>query len=440
MFLAGDELAILCVPLVSKGRLRGVIMLARHQSFLPGELGAMLNLSNIVAATLENAELYQTARAEREQQAAIYAAASDAIAVVDGALIIVEVNDAFARLAARPREQILGLSCCDALNTHQREAESTCVLCDEESSLVRALQTGESVPHIECELPLAAGQVRTNTSQPRQQTRRFVDFSVTPVHSPHGRRLLLVGRDVTAAREMDQMKSNFLSMVSHELRAPLQTITGYLDITLEGAGGPLTEKQVQFLSRARTGSAHLTAMVDDLLLVSRRDAGQFSLSFKEVDLVRSIREMVDELEVVARVSDVELLVREPLSLPVIEADGPRLVQVLRNLLTNAMKFAPGGTVTVSAEQAADRIFVRVTDTGVGIAPEHQDKIFDRFFQVTPSPSNGRTHGQGLGLAIVRIIAEQHGGAVSVQSAPRRGSTFTVDLPLRRPIPVPPSRP
>jgi len=116
------------------------------------------------------------------------------------------------------------------------------------------------------------------------------------------------------------------------------------------------------------------------------------------------------------------------------------VQVLRNLLTNAMKFAPGGTVTVSAEQAADRIFVRVTDTGVGIAPEHQDKIFDRFFQVTPSPSNGRTHGQGLGLAIVRIIAEQHGGAVSVQSAPRRGSTFTVDLPLRRPIPVPPSRP
>lgn len=441
MFLAGDELAILCVPLVSKGRLRGVIMLARHQSFLPGELGAMLNLSNIVAATLENAELYQTARAEREQQAAIYAAASDAIAVVDAALIIVEVNDAFARLAARPREQILGLTCCDALNTHQRVAECTCVLCDEESSLVRALQTGESVPHIECELPLAAGQVRTNTSQPRQQARRFVDFSVTPVHSPHGRRLLLVGRDVTAAREMDKMKSNFLSMVSHELRAPLQTITGYLDITLEGAGGPLTEKQVRFLSRARAGSAHLTAMVDDLLLVSRRDAGQFSLSFKEVDLVRSIREMVDELEVVARVADVELLVREPLSLPVIEADGPRLVQVLRNLLTNAIKFTPnGGTVTVSAEQAAERICVRVTDTGVGIAPQHLDKIFDRFFQVNPSPSNGRTHGQGLGLAIVRIIAEQHGGAVSVQSEPRRGSTFTVELPLRPPIPAPSSRP
>src|SRR5262249_46749113 len=98
MFLAGDDLAILCVPLVSKGRLRGVIMLARQEPFLPGELGAMLNLSNIVAATLENVELYQTARAEREQQAAIYAAASDAIAEVDGSLAIVEVNDAFARL------------------------------------------------------------------------------------------------------------------------------------------------------------------------------------------------------------------------------------------------------------------------------------------------------------------------------------------------------
>jgi len=177
------------------------------------------------------------------------------------------------------------------------------------------------------------------------------------------------------------------------------------------------------------------------LFVSRRDSGQFALNFQEVDLVRSIREMVDELEVVARVADVELVVREPLSLPVIEADGPRLVQVLRNLITNAVKFTPScGTVTISAEQTADRVFVRVTDTGVGIAPEHQDKIFDRFFQVNLSSSKGRTHGQGLGLAIVRIIVEQHGGTIAVQSEPRRGSTFTVELPLRRPIPSPPSRP
>src|SRR5262249_38089279 len=159
---------------------------ARQEPFLPGELGAMLNLSNIVAATLENAELYQSARAEREQQAAIYAAASDAIAEVDSSLAIVEVNDAFARLTYRTREQLLGMPCCNALYTHQHEP--TCALCDHDSALMRALQTGEPLPHFEAELPLPAGQALSNTSQPRR-ARRYVDFSVTPVHSPHGRRL-----------------------------------------------------------------------------------------------------------------------------------------------------------------------------------------------------------------------------------------------------------
>lgn len=427
-FLAGDEMSLLCVPLVSKDRLRGVIMLARQQPFEPGELGAMLNLSNIVAATLENAQLYQAARAEREQQAAVFAAASDAIALVDQSLAILEANEAFARLVNKPREQLLGQECCALLHMRQ---DASCLLCGGECLLRQVIESGEEAPHIECELPgpLPAG----HASRPRRLTSRYVDFSITPVMSLDGRRALLVGRDITALREMDLMKANFLSMVSHELRAPLQTINGYLDLTLSGMGGELSSQHREFVRRARAGGEHMTALVDDLLLISRRDAGQFTLNFQDRDLAPVIHEMVEEMELNAEDIGVTLLDQVPDELPPVRADGPRVAQVMRNLLGNALKFTrAGGQVTVSSEVTPDQLAIRVRDTGVGIAPEHQTNIFERFFQVAASAPSGRAHGQGLGLAIVRIIVEGHGGHVDVSSVPQQGSTFTVSLPRLQP--------
>lgn len=441
-FLAGGDAALLCVPLVSKARLRGVIMLAREEPFLPSELSAMLNLSNIVAATLENTKLYQTARAEREQQAAIYAAASDAIAVIDSDLRLIEANDAFARLARQTPSQVLGRLCCEVLQTHQ---ESDCPFCEPQGTLAEALRTGEAVAQIECEL--------TNTAYTHERVgdegdvnsqkldKRYVDFSVTPVMSPLGRRLLLVGRDVTVAREMEQMKANFLSMVSHELRAPLQTINGYLDVMINGIAGKLSTQQAEFARRARAGSERLTSQVDDLLLVSRRDAGRFTLNLADVDLAPLLTETVQDLEVVAEEASVSLISEVPLSLPLVRADGPRIAQVMRNLVTNAVKFTPsGGYVQVAAEVAKDHLLLRVRDTGIGIASEHQERIFDRFYQVTGSTPHSRSQGQGLGLAIVRIIVEGHGGRVDVQSMPHQGSTFTIYLPRAHAHTYGPSRP
>jgi signal transduction histidine kinase/GAF domain-containing protein len=428
-FLAGDELAILCVPLVSKGRLRGVIMLARDQAFLPGELGAMLNLSNIVAATLENAELYQTARAEREQQAAIYAAASDAITLVDAQLTLVEANDAFAHLAGRPRDSLLGMRYCEALGLHDVAPGDMCAT---ERLLVDALHTGQLVPFIESELPVTHFSPATSSqSRPRVPKRRFVDFSVTPVHSPQGRRLLLVGRDVTSAREMDQLKANFLAMVTHELRSPLHIINNHLDVVLSGEiSDPLTFEQAKLVRRARAASERQTALVDDLLLISRRDAGQFSLNLRDIEISHIIPETAQELEVVAEDVGVRLTMDVPPMLPLVRTDGIRIAQVVRNLLTNAIKFTPaGGVVAVSTESTPDRLLIHVRDTGVGIAPQHLDHIFDRFYQVGGTSPHGRAHGQGLGLAIVRIIVESHGGTIQVRSAPGQGSTFTISLPL-----------
>jgi signal transduction histidine kinase len=220
-------------------------------------------------------------------------------------------------------------------------------------------------------------------------------------------------------------------MVTHELRSPLHIINNHLDVVLSGEiGDPLTPEQAKLVRRARAASERQTALVDDLLLISRRDAGQFSLNLKDLEISHVIAETAQELEVVAEDSGVRLTVEVPPMLPLVRADGIRIAQVVRNLLTNAIKFTPsGGSVAVSVEPTPDRLLIHVRDTGIGIAPQHLDHIFDRFFQVGGTAPHGRAHGQGLGLAIVRIIVESHGGTIQVRSAPGRGSSFTVSLPL-----------
>jgi signal transduction histidine kinase/GAF domain-containing protein len=426
VFLGGDKLSLMCAPLISKDRLQGVIMFGRPEPFHPADLNTVVNLSNIIAATLENVSLYQNARAERERQAAVYASASDAIAIVDEQQALIEVNDAFAALVGKPQAELLGRPSYEML---AGRAASSCLLCDPDGPLARALEDGSSIPHLECafDAPESRGALE---GRMHKQRLRHIDFSVTPIAGPQGRRALLVGRDVTAAREVDQMKSGFLSMVSHELRGPLQVVNGYLDLLLDGTAGAMTGEQEGFVQRSRSGSEQLTALVDDLLLISRRDAGQFTLNRRPVDLSQTIRDMVDEMEIVAADAQVRLTLQAPPALPLISADSQRIGQVTRNLISNAIKFTPaGGSVTVSVAATNREIVLQVADTGVGIPLEDQAKIFDRFYQTGAEAQHGQAAGQGLGLAIVRIIVEGHDGTVAVESAPGQGSVFTVRLPV-----------
>jgi signal transduction histidine kinase len=426
MFLGGDKLSLICAPLISKDRLQGVIMFGRQEPFRPTDLNTIVNLSNIIAATLENVSLYQIARAEREQQAAIYASASDAIAIVDDQQALLEVNDAFAALVGRPRAELLGQLSFEML---AERAASSCLLCDPHGPLARALEDGSSIPHLECafDAPESRGALE---GRAHKQRLRHIDFSVTPIAGLQGRRALLVGRDVTAAREMDQMKASFLSMISHELRGPLQIINGYLDLLLDGTAGAMSDDQHGFVQRSRAGSERLTALVDDLLLLSRRDAGQFTLNRQLVDLSQVIRDMVEEMQIVAADAQVRLTLQAPPTLPLIRADGPRIAQVARNLISNAIKFTPsGGSALVTVAPSEQEIVLRVADTGIGIPQEDQAKIFDRFYQSDAEAPRGQAAGQGLGLAIVRIIVEGHDGTVSVESGPGEGSVFTARLPL-----------
>jgi len=242
--------------------------------------------------------------------------------------------------------------------------------------------------------------------------------------------IVLARQAELARREVSRVKANFLSMITHELRSPLNAINGYLDLILAGIAGELNEQQREFVQRARAGSEHLFSLIEDLLLLSRADTGQLRLNREMISFPAIVSNAIEELELVARDSGITTKVEIASDFPLIYADAVRMQQVLRNLLNNALRFTPpGGNVTISTQTSEDQqqVEVRVRDTGYGIAPEHQKRIFERFYQV-PLADVSRSSGQGLGLAIVKIIVELHGGQVTVESKPGEGSVFKFTLP------------
>jgi signal transduction histidine kinase len=250
---------------------------------------------------------------------------------------------------------------------------------------------------------------------------------------------------MTEIAEIERLKAQFISMITHELRSPINTINGYLDLALEGLGGELNQQQREFVQRARAGSEHLYTLIEDLLLISRVDAGQLRLNRDLIRLPEIIDQAIEELELVAMDNEVTIRVEIASDFPLIYADAIRMHHVMRNLLNNALRFTPSGgnivisacvnntlTKTASTNTAAtnddqQHIEVHIRDTGYGIAPAYQQRIFERFYQI-PIDRSGRAGGQGLGLTVAKIILELHGGQISVESIPGKGSNFTITLP------------
>lgn len=238
--------------------------------------------------------------------------------------------------------------------------------------------------------------------------------------------------------DQEQLRT-ILATIAHELRSPLNTVNGYLELALSGAGGALNAQQHEFVQRARMGSEHLYALLEDLLVISRADAGQLRLNRDIINLSPIVQDAVEELELTAADHGITIRVEIPESFPRLYADAVRLQQVVRNLVSNALRFTPSaGQVFISAhvetlrqeidaDEPAQVVKLQVRDTGVGIAPELHESIFERFFQL-PREYERRAGGQGLGLAVVKMIVELHGGSVKVESIASEGSTFTCTLP------------
>jgi len=245
----------------------------------------------------------------------------------------------------------------------------------------------------------------------------------------------LLRRQNALLRDADRLKGELISVVSHDLRTPLTSIMGYLELVLDGAEGPLTAEQRGFLEVIERNADRLLALVNDLLLISSAEAGKLELNLAEADLAEVAEHVVEAQRPRAEQLELELrLVGESV---VAVVDRARIAELLENLVSNALKFTPpGGSVEVRVSRLDELAVLEVADTGIGISAGDRNHMFERFFR---SRRARKVPGIGLGLSIVKAIVTAHGGRISVESRPGQGTTFRVELALestpavRRPV-------
>jgi len=228
----------------------------------------------------------------------------------------------------------------------------------------------------------------------------------------------------------NRLKSNFLATMSHELRTPLNAIVGFADLLARQTAGPLTQKQDRFVRHIKESSRHLLALIDDILDLSKIEAGRLDLKFESFPLTVAADEVLSTLRPLAAAKEIDLTIALTPDLA-LHADRVRVKQILYNLLSNAIKFTPArGSVRLAARSIKAVVQISVIDTGIGIPFEEQEAIFETFHRCSTSTQEV-CEGTGLGLSITKLLVEQHGGRVWVESEPGRGSQFHLTLPNKR---------
>jgi two-component system, NtrC family, sensor histidine kinase KinB len=231
--------------------------------------------------------------------------------------------------------------------------------------------------------------------------------------------------DITHLREIDRLKSEFIATASHELRTPLTSVQMGVHLLLERAAGELTDKQVEVLSACREDCERLDKLMRDLLDLSKIEAGESKPTLEPIKTKDLINAASQELRPQVEAKGLAFRVDAPVELPKVLVDRSQVERVLANLVINAVRYTKQGEIKISASPRGNFVAVSVSDTGAGIPHEYLPHIFDKFVQVPGAP----TGGAGLGLAISRLIVEGHGGQISAQSEPQKGSTFTFTLPI-----------
>lgn len=276
--------------------------------------------------------------------------------------------------------------------------------------------------------PGSSGVMEAEITEPEH---RILEVRTNPVTDKVGRYLGCVStlHDVTAAREIAVMKNEFVSMVSHELRTPLTSIKGYVDLIVDGEAGEVNEIQMEFLQIVQENSDRLVSLINEMLDISRIESGRVHLKIERLDLSDVIQGVLDTFRTYADQSGVTMEAHMGQDLPHAAADRDRVGQILMNLVSNAIKYSPGGGhVTIALKQADDYVQIDVSDTGIGIAAEDQHQLFTKFFRVDSSLTR-EIGGTGLGLSIVKSVVELHGGRIWATSVEGQGSTFSFTLPV-----------
>ncbi len=365
---------------------------------------------------INTTEISQAFIAQRENAArlrAIMESTSDAMVLVTPEHQFLTVNQKFCEFFSIPRARLEG-------QYIQRI----------KPMLKRIFVDSDQIVRLTVDILADTKQHFTIFVQQKWPVTRELEFFSAPVFDTHMAHIgrLFVFRDVTREREIEQMKNEFVSQVSHELRSPLTAIKGYIDLFADGNTGPLTELQQHLVTIMQDSTDHLMALINDLLDVARMESGYLELHRSQIAIQPIIENVMNLLRPKFQAKQQVLTYRNKNSLPLTLADACRLQQVFTNLLANANQYTPeGGTITITTSASEQYLSIEVQDTGLGLSREEQAHIFDKFYRA----KNGQTEftvGAGLGLTISRSIVEAHKGKIEVSSAAGQGSTFTISLP------------
>ncbi|MDW8065648.1 MAG: ATP-binding protein [Anaerolineae bacterium] len=389
--------SLLYVPLQVRGRILGVWgVLNRSQeiAFSQSDVHFLVMLGDYAAVAIEKAQLFEAIQAEKSKLEAILQGIEEPVLVLDFQERLILTN--------RSAQQYFGIP-----PQAQGQPFRSVVHHPELLSLIDRWNLKNQV-------------VRQEITLPNRQT---FQASMTAVE---GVGYVIVMQDITYLKDLDRIKSEFVSMVSHDVRTPLTTIRGY--VSLLPRVGPLNPRQQEFVEKVERAMRTIADLLNNLLDLSRMESG-YILSLEVCSLSEILNDTVQIIQPQAEAKQHTLILEIPPHLPPVRGDPRRLEQVFLNLLSNAVKYTPpGGRITLRAHEQENYIVIQVSDTGVGIPPSDLPHIFSKFYRVQREGDN--TEGTGLGLAIVKSIVERHGGRVWAESEVGKGSTFTVLLPCR----------
>ena len=352
-------------------------------------------------------EKFERTAVQRRQTEAILKSVAEGMVVVNHRNEVIFMNPAAERLLGVKGGEKIGKPLTDGMKDEQL------------LSLVRPSQQGEGL-----EIEVAARQ---------DQTKRVVRSSNAVVQDEEGKTVGMVSvlTDVTKQKELDRLKSEFVATVTHELRTPVVSMQHSLQLLLEGQAGDLSDVQTKFLDLAARNVGRLKQLIDDLLDFSKLESHKMEMHPQVCSLQQLIEEACRTMEPWARSKELRLEMKANGSIPEVSLDPIRIMQVLHNLIGNAIKFTPkGGRVTIGAslQESPSRVEVTVADSGVGIAREDLPKLFKKFQQV--GEGSRQAGGTGLGLAIAKEIVELHRGSIRVESEMGQGTRFVFALPVQ----------
>lgn len=413
---------MLAVAISLHSKVLGVITVShRDKPFGKHSLRLLGIVASRLAVLIENANLYHDVNTRRERWEAVFQHTDEGIVIFDRKGKIVGFNPAAAKLTHYTVAEATGQPFTKIIHSVSLEGLDLSNL----SPIKKVLDSSQTITKQEQLLETRSGELV------------WTEISYSPIFDSSGKPTsgIAIVRSTQRDREIEDIKSDFISIVSHELRTPLSAVKGFLSMVLQKDFGDLNDKQFHFLNRVYQSNQRMIELVEDLLDVSYIESGKINLVVNPIPLEGVISEIVAELASKGFERQIMLRVNRRQRLPLVLVDETRLRQILINLVDNAIKYSlPKSEVLIDFRVQKDELVTSITDQGVGIPSGQLERIFNKFGRIY-NPMSVQAGGTGLGLYIVKNLVESHGGRIWVSSREGRGSKFSFSLPIAKQLPL-----